>query len=222
MSPLYTRALAVFAAIGALFVGTTQAAQTPQPDYVPPPDEPGGNDQLVPLEDWPAPATQIAPDQAARNVSAFLSMIAKAEGTINGPNNGYDVLFGWPAAGRTFDANAAINDHPRLKFPFTDKTGKSNLSSAAGRYQINAPTYDDFVPKRGLMRGFTPAHQDAIVIGILERDGALNDVRAGRLPQAIATARRRWASLPGAGYNQPERSLDYITAAYINFGGAVA
>ncbi len=48
------------------------------------------------------------------------------------------------------------------------------------------------------------------------------DIAAGRLARAIEKIRPIWASLPGAGVNQPERSLAYITQAYIDAGGVLA
>lgn len=56
MNPLAVRFLAVLAGIGALFVGTTQAAQTPQPAPVGPGDDgtgTGGLDDLVPVDNMP-------------------------------------------------------------------------------------------------------------------------------------------------------------------------
>jgi lysozyme len=39
---------------------------------------------------------------------------------------------------------------------------------------------------------------------------------------AVRQARRTWASLPGAGYAQPERTLAYLQAQYIANGGVLA
>lgn len=149
---------------------------------------------------------------AVANMSAFLDMIAFAEGTA-GPR-GYQTMFGY----RYFDSYA---DHPRQYFSFTDGAGRALKSSAAGRYQIIVKTWDALRAKLGL-QDFTPASQDAAAIELIRERGALNDVRAGRLDAAIAKCAPVWASLPGAGYAQPERKLPDLYAAFNNAGGTIA
>jgi muramidase (phage lysozyme) len=161
--------------------------------------------------------------QAQRNEAAFLAMIRAAEGTSGA--GGYGALFGWPAAGRSFRAETAF-DHPRQFFAFTDKAGRRLRTSAAGAYQVTVTTWDDPATGRRIrtargIAGFTPADQDSFAVGLLELDGALAHVRAGRLDAALRIARRRWASLPGAGYAQPERSSRFVLDAYTGAGGQV-
>ena len=148
----------------------------------------------------------VTPDQAQANVRAFLDMIAYAEGTA-GPN-GYRMLFG----GRLFDSYA---DHPRVFVPFRNTT-----SSAAGRYQMLSRTWET-LRRRLSLPDFSPASQDAAAIELIRERGALNDVRAGRLSVAVDKVRRIWASLPGAGYDQPERSFNQLANAYTRAGGAI-
>lgn len=148
---------------------------------------------------------------ADSNVRAFLDMIAYAEGTA-GPD-GYRTLFG----GRLFDSYA---DHPRQLFTFKNSRGETLKTSAAGRYQFLQGTWDELKRKLGL-QDFGPASQDLGAIELIRQRGALNDVRAGRVVDAIAKVRSVWASLPGAGYAQPERSITNLLAAYQNAGGAV-
>ncbi len=162
--------------------------------------------------------TQPPPaDQVERNRRAMLDAIAWAEGTAKGPDNGYRVLFGWPAPDRTFTSYA---DHPRRLFAFTDKAGRQLKTSAAGRYQFIAPTWDD-VRARLALPDFSPASQDAAAIELIRQRGALRDVDAGRLVAAVAKIRTVWASLPGAGYDQPERKLAELQAAYQQAGGTL-
>lgn len=148
-------------------------------------------------------------DTEAFNVRAFLDMIAFAEGTA-GPR-GYQTMFGY----RYFDSFA---DHPRQYFPFTDGAGRTLKSSAAGRYQIIVKTWDALREKLGLV-DFSPDSQDAACIELIRERGALNDVKAGRIAQAIAKCAPTWASLPGAGYAQPERKLTDLYAAFDRAGG---
>lgn len=161
------------------------------------------------------------------NVAAFLAMIRAAEGTVG--EGGYGALFGYPAAGRSFDPYSA-SGHPKQFFNYTDKSGKTVRTSAAGAYQITFTTwsgyYLPFVAWCGVQgrecSGFTPGTQDSFAMFLLSLDGALDYVKAGQIDQALAVARRRWASLPGAGYNQPERTAQFVMNAYTKAGGTIA
>jgi lysozyme len=151
-------------------------------------------------------------DTAASNERAFLDMIAYAEGTA-GPE-GYSTMFGY----HQFYSYA---DHPRQYFDFTDQAGNHLKSSAAGRYQIIVKTWDALKAKLGLM-DFSPASQDAAAIELIRERGALADVQAGRIESAIRKCAPVWASLPGAGYNQPERQITSLLTNYQQAGGTFA
>lgn len=170
----------------------------------------------------------IAPtdtDQADANTAAFLAMIRKAEGTAG--QNGYRTLFG----GRLF---SDFSDHPRIAKQFTDREGNLRWTSAAGAYQFMAVspipgsdrstkvnTWDRIAARLGLP-DFSPESQDLAAIELIREAGALGDVRAGRFDQAVGKVRGIWASMPGAGYNQPEKSLDALRVAYLQAGGNLA
>lgn len=149
---------------------------------------------------------------ADSNISAFLGMIAYAEGTAG--ENGYQTMFGY----HRFYSYA---DHPRQYFDFVDQTGKHLKSSAAGRYQIIVKTWDSLKAKLGL-QDFSPESQDAAAIELIRERGALADVQAGRIESAIRKCAPVWASLPGAGYNQPERQLTSLLTNYQQSGGTFA
>lgn len=161
---------------------------------------------------------------AARNVAAGLLTIRKAEGTA-GPN-GYRTLFG----GALFDGYA---DHPRRAKQFRDGAGRLLWTSAAGAYQFMAVsplpgggstrsnTWDRIAAKLGLA-DFSPASQDAAALELIREAGALGDLRAGRFDVFIGKCKGIWASLPGAGYSQPERSLSSLRVAFITNGGTIA
>jgi muramidase (phage lysozyme) len=151
----------------------------------------------------------VPPIAEADNTRAFLDMLAYSEGT-DGPD-GYRTMFG----GRLFDSYA---DHPRQYFPFTDGAGRQLKTSAAGRYQFLARTWDGLRSKLGLP-DFGPASQDAAALELVRQRGALNDVKAGRITEACAKCAPIWASLPGAGYSQPERKITSLLAAYRTAGG---
>ena len=151
----------------------------------------------------------VAPDVAVNNEKAFLDMLAYSEGT-SGPN-GYRTFFG----GSLFESYA---DHPRRFFEFTDKAGRRLKTSAAGRYQFLSRTWDELKTKLDLP-DFGPESQDAAALELIRQRGATNDVRAGRVSTAVKKCAPTWASLPGAGYSQPERKLDSLLTAYTNAGG---
>lgn len=162
--------------------------------------------------------------RAASNEAAFLRVIRHAEGTAG--LNGYRTRFG----NVTFPSLA---DHPRIAVQFTDKKGRRLWTSAAGAYQFMAVspipgggstkvnTWDRIKAKLSLP-DFSPASQDKAAIELIREVGALPDVRAGRFAQAVAKVRGIWASLPGAGYDQPERSLAELASVYQRNGGALA
>ncbi|WP_460427983.1 hypothetical protein [Azotobacter armeniacus] len=69
---------------------------------------------------------------------------------------------------------------------------------------------------------FGPLSQDRWAIRLIRERKALDDIRAGRIKQAIAKVRNLWASLPGAGYAQPEHDLKALLAQFIAAGGVLA
>lgn len=160
------------------------------------------------------PSTYIRPDntasEQAANLRAFLDMIAFAEGT-SGPN-GYRTMFG----GGLFESYA---DHPNQLI--TRKLGgRSITSTAAGRYQFLRRTWVTLQARLSLP-DFGPASQDAAAVELIRERGALNDVYAGRLSVAVDKVRKIWASLPGAGYSQPEKNINALAGAYVQAGGTL-
>jgi len=160
---------------------------------------------------------RISPAAAGgANVLAFLDLIAWSEGTDNGRqptrDHGYDVVVG----GELF---ASYADHPRrsVYLPSLDI-----WSTAAGRYQILSRYWDHYRASLGLVGGFTPENQDRIALQLIRECRALDDIKAGRIEQAIHKCRSRWASLPGAGYGQHEHAVAPLLAQYAKAGGVLA
>ncbi|AQW29027.1 glycoside hydrolase family protein [Ralstonia syzygii subsp. celebesensis] len=147
-----------------------------------------------------------------QNLAAYLDMLSFSEGTDNGRqptrDHGYDVLVG----GGLFTGYA---DHPRI---LVDLPRLGIKSTAAGRYQLLARYYDVYKRQLGLA-DFGPAAQDAIAVQQIRERGALADIKAGRLADAIAKCRNIWASLPGAGYGQHEQKIEQLRAQYLLCGG---
>lgn len=147
-----------------------------------------------------------------KNMSAFLAMIARSEGTDNIPNsdNGYRALVG----GGTFDSYA---DHPRKLIKL-----QPNLSStAAGRYQILARIYDHYKVQLHLP-DFSPLSQDKIALQLIHECHAEQDIEEGNLQAAIRKCGSRWASLPNNSYAQHQNTEDFLKTAYLTAGGIIA
>lgn len=85
------------------------------------------------------------------------------------------------------------------------------VSTAAGAYQINVPTWKDV---RAGLPDFDVQSQDTAAIRILQKIGALPLLLAGDFPGAVAKASSRWASLPGSKSGQGQRSFDFAAAKY--------
>jgi muramidase (phage lysozyme) len=132
-------------------------------------------------------------------------MVAQCEvGTAD--KSGYNILYG----GGRFESYA---DHPR-----TAITAGKYTSTAAGRYQILAGTWNDFIKSQG-PHDFSPPNQDLCCRWLIDRRGATADVEAGRLRAAITRCNKEWASLPGSPYGQPLRTLDYCERLFATHGG---
>ncbi|WP_429419965.1 glycoside hydrolase family 24 protein [Pseudomonas plecoglossicida] len=153
-----------------------------------------------------------AADAGGANVLAFLDMLAWSEGTstIKASDDGYNVLVG----GQLF---AGYDNHPRVLVPLP----RYKISStAAGRYQFLARTWDAIVKNYGFKGRFIPEAQDLAAIKLLTECGALPLIKAGRIQEAIAKAAPIWASLPGAGYGQREHKLAALLGIYETERGA--
>lgn len=144
---------------------------------------------------------------AQKNLKAFLLMIQYSEGTFG--KDGYNKLYG----GGRFDD---LSQHPNIAV-----TKWGITSTAAGAYQILHKTWLELQAKLGLT-DFSAQSQDKAAIELIKRRGALADVLAGRFTVAIAKCRKEWASLPGAGYGQNEKSIDSLAKVYKMAGGMVA
>ena len=137
------------------------------------------------------------------NVRKILNIIANTEGTDrNGSGGGYDVAFG---GGKL----ASLDAHPRKYYEFTQTDGTKNQTSAAGRYQFLARTWDDVAGKLGL-KDFSARNQDLAAVELIRRAGVLDQVKSGDLNGALAKLGGTWASLPSSPYAQPKVSQDTL------------
>ncbi|XZF16125.1 glycoside hydrolase family 24 protein [Chitinophagaceae bacterium MMS25-I14] len=147
-----------------------------------------------------------------KNVQAFLFMIRKSEGTAGA--DGYRTMFG----NRLFDSYA---DHPHQYFFYRDLLGKEIKTSAAGAYQVIYSVWTT-LKERLHLPDFSPTSQDLAAIELIREKNALNDIIAGRFDTALNKVKQIWASLPGAGANQPEHKLAQVKQWYEDAGGVFA
>ena len=138
------------------------------------------------------------------NVQAFLRVIRAGETSQDAI--AYSTMFG----GGTFQSFA---DHPRIK-----NSAAGLVSTAAGAYQFLERTWDGLDAKYNFP-DFSPATQDFAAVALILGRGALDDVLAGRLEQAIRKCAKEWASLPGSPYGQPTRSMEQARKTYETYGG---
>lgn len=144
-------------------------------------------------------ATRQQLEQALQNpnVRKMLDLISYTEGT---QGNGYRTAFGGGQLN-------SLKDHPRYMKTFTQKNGKTNKTSAAGRYQFLSSTWDGVARQYGL-NDFSPRNQDLGAVALLAQNGALGDILKGDMTGAVRKSGRTWASLPTApaSYSQPTKS----------------
>jgi muramidase (phage lysozyme) len=158
------------------------------------------------------------------NQRAFLALIAFAEGTDREPDP-YRVCYGYK---HTIES---LRDHPALTGEWKGERlpeamcrgaglGPGCVSTAAGRYQLIRSTWAG-IRQRLRLPDFEADSQDRAALYLIDQRGALEDVHAGRIQTAISKCRPEWASLPGAGYGQPERRVASLVAAFEKAGGKV-
>lgn len=138
------------------------------------------------------------------HVRRYLDLIAQAEGTARHADP-YRVAFG----GGTL---ADLARHPGIARRFRQTDGRTNTTTAAGKYQFLAPTWNDVAGKLGLT-DFSPRAQDLGALELMRRSGSLDDVLRGDYASAVRKDGRTWASLPSSPYPQPKRSAAFIAQA---------
>jgi muramidase (phage lysozyme) len=158
----------------------------------------------------------ITADQAGgANRLAFLDMIAASEigpALLAETDNGYTVLVGsTPSHPMTFPSYFT---HPNILNVALDST-------AAGRYQV---LHKYFIAYSALLKlpDFGPLSQDRIALQQIRESRALPYIDAGQFAQAVACCNHIWASLFDSPYQQHTNSLEYLQAAYVAAGGALA
>lgn len=137
-------------------------------------------------------------------VRAMLDTISYSEGAGYGTHVGHR---------GDRDPNSVTTKNRNVVYVGRDKKGRALNSSADGRYQFINGTWDGVAGRLGLT-GFTPHEQDlGAVLRLLDR-GAIDPLMRGDFRGAVSAARQEWASFPGAGYAQGERSIGSLERVY--------
>ena len=158
----------------------------------------------------------LTPEQAGgANMCAFLDMIAVSEigaALLAVSDDGYNVIVGsTPSKPILFDD---YSKHPR-------RYQKAQNSDAAGRYQFMGRYWEHY-RKQLALQDFGPESQDRWAICLIGECRAVQIIKDGRFADAVHACRSRWASFPGAGYDQHENQLSALQDAYTEAGGVLA
>ena len=165
---------------------------------------------------------QVDEMNIGQNTQAFLRAIRYGEGTSS--EYGYRTLYGG-ALFNSYDQHPALTGWGGGRLSDAQCAGAGFgpgcVSTAAGAYQINKPTWNRISAKLQLT-DFSPESQDLAALELIREKGALADVAAGRVDLAVSKVRKIWASLPGAGYGQGEVALSTFKNHYLQNGGTYA
>ena len=158
-----------------------------------------------------------------RNRDAFLDMLAASEGTSSSrltACKGYDVIVtGLDGEPEVF---TDFSQHPFASGRASKAINSKGLTSnASGRYQFMLRDWAHYKKQLNLA-DFGPAAQDAWALQLIRERGALPLIDMGQFALAVTRVANLWASLPGAGYKQPEHSMEKLQAAYKTAGGVLA
>lgn len=195
------------------------------PDFTPWPPDPA----LDPANDPPVgelyPIPEIPTGGTVTNLDAFLMMIRRSENYAEDVASGDDYSTFY---GRTYFSD--MTDHPvitgekvGIKLPdewcIAAGFGPGCVSTAAGAYQINVPTWRRIRKASGwgpYLNDFTPASQDAAAVRLIREKGALPLINSGQVEKAVFAMSPIWASLPASKSKQPKHTLSTVLAFYSN------
>lgn len=131
-------------------------------------------------------------------VRALAWAIMECEGTTT---YGYYTYFGGSRL-------SSLAKHPGKAIKIGNYT-----SSASGAFQFLTSTWNGLAAKLGLS-DFSENSQNAAFVELLRENNALDAILQGDFDTAIYRVRKIWASLPGAGYGQGEKSLAQVRQWY--------
>lgn len=143
----------------------------------------------------------------SNNEKAFLDMLAWSELgplILQRSRNGYDVCVGSTPSKLILFTD--FSRHPKRR-------SEALNSDAAGRYQFLGRYWEHYRDQLHLP-DFGPYSQDCWAMQLIAECRALDAIAAGDIGSAVHLCRSRWASLPGAGYGQPEHSTEILVAQF--------
>lgn len=165
---------------------------------------------------------QVGNAMQSSQMGAALETIAISEGTARAPDP-YRVCYGYKHT--IFN----LSDHPAITGEWMgeplDELGpsyKGLKSTAAGKHQINKPTWLD--AKRALgLTDFTAASQDAAAAWLIKQAGAQDAVESGDVATFVRLCASRWASFAGANApGQHMNSVAMLEGYFEQSGGVLA
>lgn len=137
---------------------------------------------------------------------------------------GYDVIVtgadGKPEVFSDFSAHPFASGRPAKLVRPARGGAKALYSTASGAYQCLLDNWTHYFALLGLP-DFGPESQDAITLQQIREFGALPLIDAGQFAAAVFKVAPLWASLPRAGYGQPEHTLAEVQQWYVAAGGAM-
>jgi lysozyme len=139
------------------------------------------------------------------NVRAFLRVIRERES-----GQGDDAYLMVNGGGRM----EGFARHPWHGIPTT------RGAKACGAYQFLGTTWAGLCDQYEFP-DMSPESQDLGAIALIKERGALSDVIAGRIEEAIAKLRPVWTSLPGASESSHSWTMDKAMAVYTGAGGTI-
>lgn len=158
----------------------------------------------------------------SQNMAAFQATISHSEGSDRAADP-YRVVYAFE------HTIVDLSDHPAITGEWTGKTltdlqcanagvPSGTKSTAAGRYQINKPTWLRLKALTTLT-DFRPASQDLACYELIRECKAVQLVEDGVFIDAIMQCRHVWASLPGNTSGQPQKTYAQLLDAYLGAGG---
>lgn len=152
-------------------------------------------------------------------VAAGLATIKHTEGADRQANP-YATVYGYEFEITDF------SDHPaNLGWkggPITRGVYAGKVSTAAGAFQINGPTWNTRIQPALHLPDFSPASQDAAAVWLIDKAGALDALKAGDMATFCQLCHALWASLPGSTAGQGGSTLAAVQAAFTDNGGTLA
>jgi muramidase (phage lysozyme) len=156
-----------------------------------------------------------------RNVLAYLDMLAWSElgsDYLKRSDDGYNVIV--TGIDGKLELFTEYGNHPFAGGRKSKVINSKGLTSnAAGRYQFMLRDWPHYRESLSLP-DIGPVSQDRWAIQLIKERRALEDVKAGRITEAVSKCRNIWASLPAAGYGQREHTISDLLGHFIAAGGS--